>query len=144
GTGELADALAAEEPRLHVLHRPGREGLGAAYLAGFARLLAEPEPVEVVVEMDADGSHPAQALPELLDALAEPGVGPALGSRLVPGGRVEDWPWYREAMSRLANAYTRRMLALPVRDATAGFRAYRRAALETAIATPVESQDYCF
>jgi len=144
GTGELADRLAADDPRIAVLHRAGRQGLGAAYLAGFAEALARDPRPAAVVEMDADGSHPADALPTLLEALAGERVGLAIGSRWIPGGRVEDWPWFRSWMSRAGNAYARAMLRLPVRDVTAGFRAYRVEALEAALAEPVESQGYCF
>ncbi|GII01509.1 polyprenol monophosphomannose synthase [Planobispora takensis] len=141
GTGQIADELAAQDDHVHVLHRPGKQGLGAAYIAGFRWGLAEG--FDVLVEMDADGSHQPEELPKLLDALAD-GADLAIGSRWVPGGKVVNWPGSREFLSRGANVYTRVMLGLPVRDATAGFRAYRAATLEKVGLADVESQGYCF
>ncbi|MEW9550977.1 polyprenol monophosphomannose synthase [Nonomuraea sp. NPDC050783] len=141
GTGEVADGLAAADEQVHVLHRPGKQGLGAAYIAGFRWGLDQG--YEVLVEMDADGSHQPEELPRLLDALGE-GADLAIGSRYVPGGRIVNWPQRRELLSKGANVYTRVMLGLPVRDATAGFRAYRAAALEKVGLAGVESQGYCF
>jgi len=141
GTGEVADGLAAADEQVHVLHRPGKQGLGAAYIAGFRWGLDQG--YEVLVEMDADGSHQPEELPRLLDALGE-GADLAIGSRYVPGGRIVNWPQRRELLSKGANVYTRVMLGLPVRDATAGFRAYRAAALEKVGLSGVESQGYCF
>ncbi|GAA2877528.1 polyprenol monophosphomannose synthase [Streptosporangium fragile] len=141
GTGEVADELAAGDGHVHVLHRPGKQGLGAAYIAGFHWGLAEG--YGVLVEMDADGSHQPEELPKLLDALAD-GADLAIGSRYVPGGKVVNWPASREFLSRGANVYTRMMLGLPVRDATAGFRAYRAATLEKVGLDDVQSQGYCF
>jgi len=141
GTGEIADELAAADDHIRVLHRPAKQGLGAAYIAGFRRGLAEG--FDVLVEMDADGSHQPEELGKLLAALAN-GADLAIGSRYVPGGRVMNWPASRELLSRGANVYTRVMLGLPVRDATAGFRAYRAAALEKIGLADVESQGYCF
>lgn len=140
GTGELADALADADPRVHVLHRPGKAGLGAAYLAGFA--WGVEHDVDVFVEMDADGSHRAVDLPRLLDALLDADV--VLGSRWVPGGTVVNWPRSREVLSRGGNLYTRLALGIPLRDATGGFRAYRRSALEKIDLAQVASQGYCF
>jgi len=144
GTGAIADRLAAEDPRVAVLHRTARDGLGPAYLAGFARVLGEG--ARVVVEMDADGSHPAAALPAMLARLDDPGDPQDLviGSRRVPGGRMVDWPWHRRAISHAGNAYARALLDLPARDVTAGFRAFRADALRAAIAEPVVSRGYCF
>lgn len=141
GTGQVADELAAEDDHVHVLHRPAKEGLGAAYIAGFRWGLAEG--YDVLVEMDADGSHQPEELPKLFEALAE-GADLAIGSRWVPGGKVVNWPAHREFLSRGANIYVRLMLGLPVRDATAGFRAYRAATLEKIGLADVESQGYCF
>lgn len=140
GTGQLADELAAGHPRIHVLHRAGKAGLGAAYLAGFAWGLARG--AAVLVEMDADGSHAPEELPRLLVALDSADL--VLGSRWVPGGQVVDWPRWREALSRGANVYARRLLRLPLSDATGGFRAYRRAALEAIDLADVASRGYCF
>ncbi|WP_433258942.1 polyprenol monophosphomannose synthase [Streptosporangium sp. CA-135522] len=141
GTGEVADALVAEDDHIHVLHRPGKQGLGAAYIAGFRWGLEEG--FDVLVEMDADGSHQPEELPKLMEALAD-GADLVIGSRWVPGGKVVNWPGSREFLSRGANIYTRMMLGLPVRDATAGFRVYRAATLEKIGLDNVESQGYCF
>ncbi|MEV0587258.1 polyprenol monophosphomannose synthase [Nonomuraea sp. NPDC050310] len=141
GTGRIADELAAEDEQLHVLHRTAKEGLGAAYIAGFRWGLAEG--FDVLVEIDADGSHQPEELPKLLRALSE-GADLAIGSRWVPGGKVVNWPARREFLSRGANVYTRLMLGLPVRDATAGFRAYRASTLEKIGLSDVDSQGYCF
>ncbi|MBG0816734.1 polyprenol monophosphomannose synthase [Planomonospora sp. ID82291] len=141
GTGEIADGLAAQDDHVHVLHRPGKQGLGAAYIAGFRWGLAEG--YDVLVEMDADGSHQPEELPKLLHALAD-GADLSIGSRWVPGGKVVNWPGSRELLSRGANVYTRIMLGMPVRDATAGFRAYRASTLEKIGLDDVESQGYCF
>ena len=140
GTGELADELARDDRRVHVLHRTQKAGLGAAYTAGFA--WAREHGYDVVVEMDADGSHAPEQLPRLLDALQDADL--VLGSRWVPGGEVVNWPVSRELLSRGGNAYTRRVLGLPLRDATGGFRAYRRSVLDALPLGDVASQGYCF
>jgi dolichol-phosphate mannosyltransferase len=147
GTGDLAEQVAARDPGVHVLHRAGKEGLGAAYVAGFAFALGRG--YDVVVEMDADGSHQPEQLPRLLDALCVPGPDGAvpdlvIGSRWVPGGDVENWPWRREALSRAGNAYVRLALGLRLGDATAGFRAYRARALRGTDLGTVASHGYCF
>jgi dolichol-phosphate mannosyltransferase len=140
GTGALADQLAASHDWLHVLHRRHKAGLGAAYIAGFA--WAREHDYDVVVEMDADGSHAPEELPRLLAALQSADV--VLGSRWVEGGRVVNWPRSRELLSRGGNWWTRRMLRLPLRDATGGYRAYRRSVLDALPLTEVASQGYCF
>ncbi|MGJ9412324.1 polyprenol monophosphomannose synthase [Aeromicrobium sp. CF4.19] len=140
GTGDIAEQLASGEPRLHVLHRPGKEGLGAAYRAGFAWGLGRG--YDVLVEMDADGSHQPEELPALLRAL--PGAEMVIGSRWVKGGSVVNWPWYRRLISRGGTWYARRLLALPVHDTTAGFRAVRGATLERIGYETMASQGYCF
>lgn len=140
GTGEVADRLAADDPQVRVVHRPGKQGLGAAYLDGFRRALDAG--YDVVVEMDADGSHAPEELPRLLAALREADL--VLGSRWVPGGEVRGWPVSRMLLSRGGNAYTRRALQLPLGDATGGFRAYRRGVLEQVQLQTVASQGYCF
>ncbi len=145
GTGALADGLAAADPRVRVLHRRAKEGLGAAYVAGFRDGLARG--YDVLVEMDADGSHAPEDLPRLLSALGGPGAPGAdlvLGSRWVPGGAVVDWPRWRQALSRGGNRYVQALLGLPLRDATGGFRAYRREVLEALDLDQVTSQGYCF
>ncbi|GGM59706.1 dolichol-phosphate mannosyltransferase [Thermopolyspora flexuosa] len=141
GTGEAADALAAADDHIHVLHRPGKQGLGAAYIAGFRWGLAQG--YDVLVEIDADGSHQPEELPRLLEVLAR-GADLVIGSRWVPGGKVVNWPWTRELLSRGANTYARIVLGIPVRDSTAGFRAYRAATLEKIGLDDVQSQGYCF
>jgi dolichol-phosphate mannosyltransferase len=140
GTGALADQLAASDEHVHVLHRPGKQGLGAAYLAGFAWGMERG--YEVLVEMDADGSHRPEDLPRLLAALSDADL--VIGSRWVDGGEVENWPRARELLSRGGNSYTRLLLGMPVHDATAGFRAFRRSTLEAIELDTVESQGYCF
>ncbi|MGW1499047.1 polyprenol monophosphomannose synthase [Streptomyces mirabilis] len=140
GTGKLADELAAEDDHVQVLHRKGKEGLGAAYLAGFAWGLERG--YGVLVEMDADGSHQPEELPRLLTALK--GADLVLGSRWVPGGRVVNWPKSREFISRGGSMYSRIMLDVPIRDVTGGFRAFRRETLEGLGLGEVASQGYCF
>jgi dolichol-phosphate mannosyltransferase len=140
GTGGIADEIAASDPSVHVLHRPGKQGLGAAYLAGFD--WARDEEYDAVVEMDADGSHAPEELPKLLDALAEADV--VIGSRWVHGGKVVNWPVHRLLLSRGGNLYTRLALGMPIRDATGGYRAYRLTALDKMNTETVASQGYCF
>lgn len=140
GTGRIADALAAEDPRVSVVHRASKEGLGAAYLHGFR--VALDRGYDVIGEMDADGSHQPEQLPRLLAALEDADL--VLGSRWVPGGSVVNWPWTRRALSRGGNLYTRALLGIPVRDATGGFRLFRRSALERIDLAGVRSVGYCF
>jgi len=142
GTGKLADELAAEDDHVQVLHRKGKEGLGAAYLAGFAWGLDAG--YAVIVEMDADGSHRPEDLPKLLAALREQEADLVLGSRWVKGGRVVNWPKSREVLSRGGNMYVRLAIGMKLRDATGGFRAFRRATLERMGIDRVESAGYCF
>jgi dolichol-phosphate mannosyltransferase len=140
GTGEIADKLATDDDRIEVLHRTGKAGLGAAYVAGFRLGLAAG--YDVLVEMDADGSHAPEQLPRLLAALAHADL--VLGSRWVPGGQVRNWPKSRQALSRGGNIYTRLALGIDVHDATGGYRAYRRTVLEGIDLDSVASQGYCF
>lgn len=140
GTGEIADRLAADE-RVHVLHRPGKGGLGAAYLEGFGWGLERD--YDILVEMDADGSHDPAQLGDLLAAV-EQGADLVLGARWVPGGSVVNWPKYRELISRGGNLYARVMLGIPLRDATGGYRAFARTTLEGLNLREVASQGYCF
>ena len=140
GTGNVADRLAAADPSIHVMHRPEKAGLGAAYVAGFRWAAAAG--YDVAVEMDADGSHAPEELPRLLAALR--GADLVIGSRWVPGGEVRNWPLSRELLSRGASLYSRVLLRYPVRDTTAGYRAYRRAVLDELELDEVASQGYCF
>lgn len=140
GTGELADTFAGEDSAVHVLHRQGKEGLGAAYIAGFRWALARG--YDIIVEMDADGSHQPEQLPALLDAAA--GAHLVIGSRWVPGGSVVNWPFHRKLLSRAGSLYSRTMLGLSVRDITAGYRAFRRETLESIDLATVDSVGYGF
>lgn len=140
GTGKLADALADADPRVQVLHRQGKLGLGAAYVAGFEWGLERG--YQVLVEMDADGSHAPEQLPRLLKALESADA--VLGSRYVPGGAVVNWPKRRELLSRGGNLYVRLALGVDMQDATGGYRAFRREVLETIDYRTVLSQGYCF
>ena len=142
GTGQLADELAAADPgHTHVLHRTVKNGLGAAYLEGFAWGLSRQ--YSVLVEMDADGSHAPEQLHQLLEAV-DAGADLAIGSRYVDGGTVRNWPWRRWALSWTANTYARLSLGVSVHDITAGYRAYRREVLEAIDLDGVDSKGYCF
>jgi glycosyltransferase involved in cell wall biosynthesis len=143
GTGILAEELARAQPRVHVVHGETKGGLGLAYVRGFA--WAEENGYEFVVEMDADGSHPAERLAAILDAVtcSSPGIGLVVGSRWIEGGSVVNWPLRRQWFSRAANGYARRVLRVPVADITAGFRAYPLAAATTA-ANGINSRGYSF
>jgi dolichol-phosphate mannosyltransferase len=140
GTGKIAEAMSGEDSRIDVLHRAAKAGLGAAYIAGFGWGLERG--FDVLVEMDADGSHAPEQLPELVAALDDADV--VLGSRWVPGGQVVNWPKSRELLSRGANLYTRLALGIDLHDATGGYRAYRRAVLDTIDCEAVVSMGYCF
>lgn len=160
GTGQIADALAAQDSAVHVLHRPRKSGLGGAYTAGFTWGLERG--YAVLVEMDADGSHAPEQLPWLLAAvgvrapagavgaegvdvdLPLGGADLALGSRWVPGGRVVDWPLTRQLLSRGGNTWARWAMGVPLRDATGGFRAYRARALHAVDLPSVRSEGYCY
>lgn len=140
GTGDVADEHAARDPRIRVLHRQRKEGLGRAYLHGFQ--WAVDQGYDVLVEMDADGSHQPRELHSILAALQDADV--VIGSRWIRGGAVQNWPLGRKALSVGGNLYTRMLLGMPVHDATAGFRAYRASALETIGLDRVASEGYCF
>jgi len=140
GTGAIADALAADDDHIHVMHRLGKEGLAAAYMAGFAWGLERG--FDVLIEMDADGSHQPEQLPSLLDALRDADL--VLGSRWVPGGTVVNWPRSREILSRGGNMYTRMALDVPLMDATGGYRVFRAQTLRDLMLDDVASQGYCF
>jgi dolichol-phosphate mannosyltransferase len=140
GTGELAERLAQLDPRVHVLRRTAKAGLGPAYVAGFR--WARDRGYDVLVEMDADGSHAPEQLPDLLAALETADL--VLGSRYVPGGDVTDWPLHRQLLSRFGNRYTRWALRLPLADATGGYRAARGELIDALPFDDVASQGYCF
>ena len=140
GTGEVANTLSSVDNLVHVLHRKQKAGLGAAYLDAFS--WAKTQGFEVVVEMDADGSHRPVDLTKILDALSDNDV--VLGSRWVNEGKVVNWAKSREVLSRGGNLYTRMWLGIPIKDATGGFRAYRMSALDQIDIQQVESQGYCF
>ena len=140
GTGAIADRMAAQEPRVQVLHRPTKEGLGKAYLAGFRWALARD--YDVIGEIDADGSHQPEQLPGLLAALEDADL--VIGSRWVAGGSVTNWAFTRELLSRGGNLYTRLLLGIHVRDATAGYRLFRRTTLEKIDLDDVSSYGYVF
>jgi dolichol-phosphate mannosyltransferase len=141
GTADLAEALAAELGGIEVLRRPGKSGLGSAYREGFKRGLADG--YEALVEIDADLSHDPAVLGDLL-AEIDSGADLVIGTRYMPGGKIPDWPWHRRAISRAGNAYARRMLGLSARDATSGYRAYHRRALERINLTAVRADGYGF
>lgn len=140
GTGERADELAADEPRMRVLHRPGKAGLGSAYRLGLG--LGLDEGYDILVEMDADLSHDPAVLPDLLAAARDHDV--AIGSRYVPGGGVENWPPHRRLLSTGGNLYVRLLTGIPVHDATSGFRAYRAEVLEAIGVRALRSEGYSF
>jgi len=140
GTGEVADTIAADDEKVQVLHRAGKEGLGAAYLAGFAWGLERG--YGAIVEMDADGSHQPEQLPALLDAAEHADV--VIGSRWVRGGTVVNWPMSRRVLSVGGNVYVRVLLGMSVHDATGGYRVYRASALHQMDLHSVESQGYGF
>lgn len=140
GTGQVADALAADTKCIQVVHRPEKAGLGAAYVAGFRAAIDQG--YDVIGEMDADGSHQPEQLPRLVAALAQADL--VIGSRWVPGGAVVNWPLSRRLLSRGGNWYVRSLLGIDVRDATAGFRLYRRATLEKIDLDTVKSTGYVF
>ena len=141
GTGEIADRLAAELGFVDVLHRPQKEGLGPAYLAGFERALADG--AELVLEMDCDFSHDPEAVPRLI-AAAEAGAEVVLGSRYVRGGRVGKWGLVRRVISRGASLYTALFLQMGVRDPTGGFKCFRRVVLETLDLDAITAKGYAF
>ncbi len=140
GTGEIADRLAAEHPEVEVLHRPGKGGLGPAYLAGFARALAGG--ADLVLEMDSDFSHDPADLPRLIAAAEKADL--VLGSRYVAGGGVTDWGLLRRFVSRAGSAYAQVVLGVPVRDLTGGFKCFRRSVLEAIDLDRVHANGYAF
>jgi dolichol-phosphate mannosyltransferase len=140
GTGDLADKLAEADPRVQVLHRTEKAGLGRAYVAGFTWALDRG--YDLIVEMDADGSHRPEDLPRLLATSG--GADAVIGSRYVPGGTVVNWPASRRVLSAGANIYTRAMLGVRVKDATGGFRVYKAGTLREIDLNGIQSAGYCF
>jgi len=141
GTGRLADELAARDSRVSVLHRPGKEGLGPAYLASFREALARPH-IHFIAQTDADFSHDPADLPRLLAALLDADL--AIGSRYIPGGRTEGWDLRRRLLSKWGNFYVRAVLGTRLHDMTAGFRIWRRRALEAIALEAVKTRGYGF
>jgi dolichol-phosphate mannosyltransferase len=141
GTGALLDEIAAAHPRVHVMHRAGKLGLGTAYVEGFGWGLARG--YDYLFEMDADGSHDPRYLPQML-ALAEDGADVVVGSRYVPGGGTENWGAGRKLISRGGSLYARTILGVDLRDVTAGFMCWRRAALEAIDLSTISSNGYSF
>ena len=141
GTGELADEIARAEPRLSVLHREEKKGLGPAYIAAFREGLARPD-VDFIAQMDADFSHDPADLPRLLDAAREADL--VIGSRYIPGGATQGWGLRRRLLSRWGNAYVHLVLGLGIRDLTAGFRCWRREALAAIRLDEVSARGYGF
>lgn len=139
GTGKLADELSQKYSNLKVLHRSQKNGLGSAYVDGFKASLDD---YEVLVEMDADGSHDPQDLKRILEEI--PNYDCVLGSRWVPGGKVVNWPLSRQILSRGGNLYARKMLGFDIGDSTGGFRAYKTSALRNIDLNLIDSQGYCF
>ncbi|MEV0365558.1 polyprenol monophosphomannose synthase [Nocardia fusca] len=144
GTGEVAEKLAADLPDVvSVLHRTEKDGLGRAYIAGITRALEEG--ADVVIQMDADLSHPAEVIPAMLAELDRPGIGVVLGSRYVPGGSTAaEWKWYRKALSAWANFYVNAILRLGIKDATAGFKAWEADTLRAIEVGTIRSNGYSF
>jgi dolichol-phosphate mannosyltransferase len=141
GTGDVADALAAQFPaRIDVLHRSGRGGLGSAYIEGMQRALTSD--TDLIAQMDADLSHDVRYLPAMIAATATADL--AIGSRYVQGGGVSNWPINRRLLSRFANAYVRLVTGLRIRDATAGYRCWRREALIALPLSTLQSRGYSF
>ncbi len=143
GTGEIAEGVKARYPRrMHVIHRPGKLGLGTAYITGFKYALDAG--ARTIVQMDADFSHRPEYIPEMLDALADYDL--VIGSRYVPGGKLDErWSWWRYLLSWWANSvYVRLILNTRVKDATAGFRAWRRSTLEGMNLDRIRSNGYIF
>jgi dolichol-phosphate mannosyltransferase len=143
GTGEAADEMAAEDERIHVLHRTTKDGLGQAYIAGFHWALARPE-YDKIIEMDADFSHKPEYLPKMIAQLDTGHFDVVVGSRYVAGGGTEDWGLIRRLLSRGGGIYARLILGIDVQDLTAGFVAWSRAALDDLPLGQIESSGYVF
>jgi len=141
GTGAIADRLAAENPRIRVMHREGKLGLGTAYITGFKYALSRPD-IDCVFEMDADFSHRPEYIPDFLKAIGEADL--VLGSRYVPGGGVRNWGLMRQVISRGGSMFARLMLGLPANDCTGGYRCFRRTALETIDLDRISAEGFGF
>jgi dolichol-phosphate mannosyltransferase len=141
GTGGIVDAMAAADPRLHVIHRPGKLGLGSAYIMGFTWALANTD-AKYVFEMDADFSHDPNAIPQFLEAIAANDL--VIGSRYIRGISVVNWPLERLILSYAANKYTHFVTGLPIKDATGGFKCFRREVLEALPLDRIRSDGYSF
>jgi dolichol-phosphate mannosyltransferase len=143
GTGHVADGLAAADPRVKVLHRKAKDGLGRAYVAGMTLALADG--AEFVMQMDADLSHPASAVPEMIGVMMSTGADVVIGSRYVPGGEIDtEWGAHRKLLSAWANFYVRAVLRMRIKDVTAGFKIWRRSALEALDLASIRSNGYSF
>jgi dolichol-phosphate mannosyltransferase len=144
GTGDIADALATNSGgAVSVLHRTEKNGLGRAYVAGMTRALAEHG--QIVIQMDADLSHPVSAIPAMVDRIQKHGADLVIGSRYVAGGSTAaEWPWHRKALSLWANFYVRAILRLKVKDGTAGFKAWTASALQAIDVASIRSNGYSF
>ncbi len=140
GTGEYVDSVAAEDPRVHALHRPGKMGLGSAYVAGFGRALEAG--ADLIVQMDADFSHDPDEIPKLVENAKTYDV--VLGSRYITGANVVNWPLRRLFLSYFANVYTHIVTGLPLRDSTGGFKCFRRHVLESVDLGSIRSDGYSF
>ena len=140
GTGQIAETIVAGDDQIRVVHRTEKAGLGAAYIHGFREALAAG--YDVIGEMDADGSHQPEQLPSLIAALSDADL--VIGSRWVPGGSIVNWPKRREWLSRGGNLYVRLLLGIDVKDATAGFRLFKRHTLEAIDLDEVRSTGYVF
>ncbi len=144
GTGQLVDELAAQNPRVHVLHRGGKQGLGTAYVQGFSKAMAMG--ADVVIQMDADFSHPVSAIPVMLDVLKDPSIDVVVGSRYTKGGKLDErWSFFRRLLSWWANVvWVGGILRTPIKDSTAGFRAWRSTTLRGMDLSRVRSNGYVF
>ena len=140
GTGQLADEIASKNPKVHVLHRAGKQGLGRAYIAGFQWALERD--YELIFEMDCDFSHQPRFLPEFLKKAEKYDL--VLGSRYIPGGGTQDWDWRRRAISKGGNTYARMILGLPFKDLTGGYKCFHRKVLEALPLQEILSNGYVF
>lgn len=141
GTGDIADQMAQENPQISVLHRTCKQGLGRAYLNGFRTVLNNPD-IRLIVQMDADFSHPPDRLPVMIQAADEADL--VIGSRYISGGDTQNWGVFRRLISGLGSLYARLWLGMPVRDVTGGFKVWRRDLLEHILNYPIDSGGFVF